>query len=307
MAIIFFNIGWMKSYNGMDDDSISNGGSYNESNVGAEIHNFHNYEGNYYGFVQAGSNQIRIERIGAGINDDSISGVTVIWTATAPQGGTVIVGWYKDATVYRFYQKLNSEEKDQLENESGSYIVKAKVENGFLLSESQRNFLIPRAQKGGIGQSNVWYADKPESQSIVRDIVHYLNSPDFLVDLDSKDELLQAYKEGNPRLVKHLVYERSSAVIELKKSSVLQSGKRLACEVCGFDFEKKYGPHGAGFCEVHHLKPLSKMDGASMTSVDDLAILCSNCHRMVHRRESLLTPEQLKKMIEAGGGESLDH
>jgi 5-methylcytosine-specific restriction protein A len=60
---------------------------------------------------------------------------------------------------------------------------------------------------------------------------------------------------------------------------------RLLCEVpnCGFDFEVTYGQIGEGFIEVHHLRPLSEADGPTVTSLDDLAIVCSNCHAMIHR------------------------
>jgi 5-methylcytosine-specific restriction protein A len=67
--------------------------------------------------------------------------------------------------------------------------------------------------------------------------------------------------------------------------------------VCGFDFEERYGPRGTGYIEVHHLVPLSKLEGA--TSVDptsDLRPVCANCHAMIHRGE-LLTPEQLRDLL----------
>jgi 5-methylcytosine-specific restriction protein A len=53
--------------------------------------------------------------------------------------------------------------------------------------------------------------------------------------------------------------------------------------VCGFDFAGVYGPRGSNFCEVHHLKPLSDVHSEVETRLQDLAIVCSNCHRMLHR------------------------
>lgn len=74
-------------------------------------------------------------------------------------------------------------------------------------------------------------------------------------------------------------------------------GKHLKCEVCGFDFEKVYGQLGAGYIEVHHKKPVS--EGERITDLDnDLVMLCSNCHRMIHRgRDHMLTVEELRRII----------
>jgi predicted HNH restriction endonuclease len=60
---------------------------------------------------------------------------------------------------------------------------------------------------------------------------------------------------------------------------------RLFCEVpgCGFDFEIMYGHLGRGFAEVHHLRPLAELDGPISTALTDLAVVCANCHRMIHR------------------------
>lgn len=65
-----------------------------------------------------------------------------------------------------------------------------------------------------------------------------------------------------------------------------ETGVRLICQVkdCGFDFEEVYGEVGRGYAQVHHLVPLSSFDeeGGRVT-LDDLAIVCANCHAMIHR------------------------
>jgi predicted HNH restriction endonuclease len=60
---------------------------------------------------------------------------------------------------------------------------------------------------------------------------------------------------------------------------------RLYCEVsgCGFEFERVYGELGTGFAEVHHLRPLSELRQPVSTTFADLAVVCANCHRMIHR------------------------
>lgn len=90
-------------------------------------------------------------------------------------------------------------------------------------------------------------------------------------------------------------YERSAAN---RKAAIEKHGTK--CFGCGFDFEERYGERGRGFIEVHHVKPLYEMDGE--TTVDpetDLVPVCSNCHRMIHKKkDAILTVEELKKIIE---------
>ena len=74
----------------------------------------------------------------------------------------------------------------------------------------------------------------------------------------------------------------------------------LKCEVCGFDFAAKYGAHGKNFIEAHHKIPVAKLDGKVKTRIVDLALVCSNCHRMLHFGKSLQTVEGLKALLRRG-------
>lgn len=71
------------------------------------------------------------------------------------------------------------------------------------------------------------------------------------------------------------------------------------CQACDFEFEAFYGARGKDYVECHHVNPLSGRDGVgAVTKIRDLAMLCANCHRMVHRSTPCLTVEELKKMIQ---------
>ena len=65
--------------------------------------------------------------------------------------------------------------------------------------------------------------------------------------------------------------------------------KGCTCEACGFNFEEKYGELGRGFIEAHHLLPLHTLKGdkIALDPIKDFSVLCANCHRMVHRSESV--------------------
>jgi 5-methylcytosine-specific restriction protein A len=58
------------------------------------------------------------------------------------------------------------------------------------------------------------------------------------------------------------------------------------CQACDLDFAKRYGAIGDGFIEAHHLKAISTLEEGVAVHYDiaaDFAVLCSNCHRMIHR------------------------
>ncbi len=101
-------------------------------------------------------------------------------------------------------------------------------------------------------------------------------------------------KEGRRSLRKHLVKERSNKLV----SKFKQHLSSYKCCICGFNFEETYGEIGAGFIEVHHKKPVSDLKEDEQISTKDLIAVCSNCHRMLHRKkDNLLKDEELKKMI----------
>jgi hypothetical protein len=89
-------------------------------------------------------------------------------------------------------------------------------------------------------------------------------------------------------------YERNP---KLRIAAIKAHG--FECNVCGFNFKKIYGDQGDGFIEVHHLKPVSSLvESTAVCPINDVTVVCSNCHRMLHRsKDSTLTVDELKKMI----------
>lgn len=77
-----------------------------------------------------------------------------------------------------------------------------------------------------------------------------------------------------------------------QKGQALHRHGRLTCEACGFDFAHTYGALGDGYIECHHLTPLSD-SGNARAAIGDLALVCSNCHRMLHRNGPWPTLDQL--------------
>lgn len=115
---------------------------------------------------------------------------------------------------------------------------------------------------------------------------------------DTNDEELNTTgKEGKVKLVKHYLRERDKEIVVSKKKSFQKKHGKLFCEACNFDFKDKYGDRGEGYIECHHIIPLSEINKEHKVKLSDLALLCSNCHRMVHRKRKWLTMSQLKKII----------
>ncbi len=82
-----------------------------------------------------------------------------------------------------------------------------------------------------------------------------------------------------------------------KAKFLLKDGK-FVCQACGFDFEEFYGDVGQGFIEAHHTIPVSELRPGSKTKAGDIALVCSNCHRMLHRRRPWITMSDLKTLLD---------
>ncbi|MBN7124804.1 hypothetical protein BSU01_24370 [Erwinia billingiae] len=67
------------------------------------------------------------------------------------------------------------------------------------------------------------------------------------------------------------------------------------CRGCGFSFADVYGEPGSGFIHVHHIKPLHTVgNGYRLNAINDLILLCPNCHAMVHRTSPVMDIETLR-------------
>lgn len=93
--------------------------------------------------------------------------------------------------------------------------------------------------------------------------------------------------EGAARLRTHLRRERSKSLVDRFKAELTS----FACAVCDFDFFWTYGELGRGFIEAHHKLPISQLQPGAKTRLEDLAPVCSNCHRMLHRSGGMAIDE----------------
>jgi 5-methylcytosine-specific restriction protein A len=159
---------------------------------------------------------------------------------------------------------------------------------------------------GGAGDAEVWdeFAHDPArlavtAASIAADIESGRPAPPVYRDEDDPDEA--DAPEGKLLTRRHRQRERSSKLVKQKKDDARKRYRKLACEACGFDFAAYYGERGDGFIECHHTVPVKDLAPGARTKLSDLVLLCSNCHRIIHRRAPWLTMNQLMPLV--GGPE----
>ncbi|MEO6613784.1 MAG: HNH endonuclease [Chitinophagaceae bacterium] len=114
---------------------------------------------------------------------------------------------------------------------------------------------------------------------------------------DDEQTKNDAVMEGQVLYKLHKVRERDGSIAQSKKDQVWIRTGKLACEACVFEFEGYYGDIGKGYIECHHRTPLAYFKVATKTTLEDLALVCANCHRMLHRRIDTISVEDLKMMI----------
>ena len=155
-------------------------------------------------------------------------------------------------------------------------------------------------QRGNRLEGELWsyYAgDVALLSSVSQAIRKTVQDGELRGDLPDFEDGSEEAVEGRVLTALHTRRERNRRLVDRKKSQVRKRDGRLKCEACGFDFEETYGDRGQGFIECHHVKPLHTLAEARTTRLDDLVLLCSNCHRMVHARRPWLTVDDLRSVL----------
>lgn len=98
----------------------------------------------------------------------------------------------------------------------------------------------------------------------------------------------------------HRVRERNPRLVRAKKEKALGETGKLDCEACGFNFLAVYGARGDGFIECHHTVPLHELDMRARTRLEDLVLVCANCHRMLHASRPVATIAELRTELARG-------
>jgi 5-methylcytosine-specific restriction protein A len=135
----------------------------------------------------------------------------------------------------------------------------------------------------------------PTDVVLRQDLLYFLKIYNQLIVSDNKstDDVSNTVFEKK-KLRLHWRIERNTVIANKVKKL-----KGYVCEVCTFKFTDTYGPIGANFIEAHHLTPIATLDIGSI-KIDlekDFAVLCSNCHSMIHKMDNPSDLLGLKEII----------
>jgi 5-methylcytosine-specific restriction protein A len=174
------------------------------------------------------------------------------------------------------------------------------TDNKLQLSESQRGSDYERAV---IFYKEYDLKNLPEYEILTKDLLEliklyndYLLTENVATVETDFSEVVGEVEEGKRLLRQHYVRERNRSIIKAAKEKALKEKGGLNCEVCGFSFLIHYGERGRNFIEGHHKKPVSELQAGEKTSVNDIVLICSNCHSIIHAKWPYLPFEELQKI-----------
>ena len=154
-------------------------------------------------------------------------------------------------------------------------------------------------QQGSICSIFYSRASLPAEEVLNADLQRFLalykhlveNESSLYLRADTEDDEAGLEVENLKRLREHKRIERNRRL-----AAKVKKVQGYTCKACGFNFESAYGAIGADFIEAHHLVPLSELKGdvVQLDPKRDFSVLCSNCHRMIHRSEFVNRVEEFR-------------
>ncbi len=183
--------------------------------MGNEAFNFHEIGGQLFGYFQPQmqASKIKLERIVPGTHGDVLNRVLVVFVATDPeQGSQRIVGWYRNATVYR-----NSQSSPPKERNGSNYFLVAEAPEAVLLPTHLRTQIVPGG-KGGFGQANICYLFEQNGKSKPGKWVS--EALEFVQSYDNENLLLNPQAEAAPGVIE-------SVEIEIERSAGFQPNSKI--------------------------------------------------------------------------------
>jgi 5-methylcytosine-specific restriction protein A len=184
-------------------------------------------------------------------------------------------------------------DRERYRNPSGVYM---KLCNFLALDPSYHG---KGLERGGRLEQAIWneFAGDKERLAVVSAAIKegYRMPPASLGAVADDEE--EEFPEGRILYRLHRARERSAALVRQAKIRALKRDGRVSCVACGFDFGKSYGKLGEGYIECHHARPLSSLMAERRSRVEDVVLVCSNCHRMIHRRRPWLAVSEVRRLL----------
>ena len=159
-------------------------------------------------------------------------------------------------------------------------------------------------QKGNKEEGPIWdtyYNDRERLRAVAETIRKAADGMiEDLPDLSGPDEPdIAEAPEGKVLTKLHRYRERNRKLVAECKKQALKNYKKLACVGCNMDFASRYGSDLGHIIDCHHTKPVHTLTDGETTKIEDLILLCANCHRVVHASRQWLTLDQLRARVAA--------
>lgn len=200
------------------------------------------------------------------------------------QGVTDVIENYKRNA--KEVLKLRAEDfRAKINYKSSEFLTKIKLESN---TKNAKHY-----EAGNIIAKYYPSDNLPSSFELKSDITKFLDLYESLAYSDNSFSDHTEKKHFETKQIRlHWRIERNTSL-----GNKVKKIKGHTCEACEMTFKEKYGALGEKFIEAHHLKPISEL-GIGKFKVDlenDFAVLCSNCHSMIHKLED---PSDLNKLRE---------
>lgn len=197
----------------------------------------------------------------------------------------------------RIGRKLNAPDNSTYRNANGVYM---KLMNFRSLDPEYTRAGRVGLKGGGKGDSEVWSefsGDPSRLSEIASAIGAAIQDDEPSITIADEPEIVEAI-EGRVLTRLHRARERRPELVAAKKKAAMRETGGLHCEGCDTNLANAYAGLGSAAAEVHHLRPLHTLMHATKTTLEDLALLCANCHRVVHSSHKWLSVEEVKALFE---------
>ena len=166
---VIFHVRWMEFYAGAERNLPKPHFRHlkETGEAGGERFNFLRLDGRCYAYVPFRHERVDLARAGGGQKGaSSVDAMTVIVTATSPEGGARIVGWYENA-------RLHAESRSR-PRRLGHCRAEAAATSTYRIPEGERNFIVPRLRTSYPGVSPLTYISDL-NPTFERKILRHLN------------------------------------------------------------------------------------------------------------------------------------
>lgn len=226
---------------------------------------------------------------------DDMSGVYL----SLNQGVTKIAEKYKRDTKYLLRIKA-ADYESQIEN-----FIDFNTDKIILKTKATTNSRLPDLYEAGNIISKYYSKDNMPTENILRqDLLNMIliYNQIFRNDTIPINNAEQEEDENDYKGYENINIFRLHKRIERNYtlSTKVKKIQGYVCKACDKDFETMYGILGKNYIEAHHLKPLATLQGEKieLDARTDFTVLCSNCHRMIHRLDNPSDILRLREIIQ---------